>query len=357
MKNFLIIFSVLFSASALAAPPQLEVLGSVAPNLSAPNAGSIYFDIASHEFMISQNGGAYQALSGGSSIPAPITLFTPYTADSIGIPGTFIGNNSSLDQANQLVVFGSTDTSGNTEPTSSVYLVSGDLLGSNLSGTAVGNVVLQGGNVVNDVSGSAVAGGNITMNGGNGLDGNAGILQLNGGNSISGDGGYISLVGGTGLTRGGNVSLTAGSSNGINGGVVALAAGNAAVGPGGDVTISSGSGPSGKGIITFSSGAFTRVTISAKGSLDQNAPQSTLTGSAGSAICSEPNQGATYKKVIVYLSGYTDTGTQVYTFPTPFNAAPFVYGLAAGVSGATASQTTLKFTTATATGFVFLEGY
>lgn len=85
--------------------------------------------------------------------------------------------------------------------------------------------------------------------------------------------------------------------------------------------------------------------------------QTTLTGSAGTAICSQPSQGANYKKVLCYLSGYTDTGTQIYTFPTAFVNTPYVYGHASGVAGATATTTTVTFSVTTETGFVFIEGY
>lgn len=91
-----------------------------------------------------------------------------------------------------------------------------------------------------------------------------------------------------------------------------------------------------------------------------NTPQITLTGSAGSAICSQPFQGAAsnfYQKVVIYLNGYTDTGTQTYTFPTAFSHTPYVYGLTSGVAGATVSTTSITFTVTTLTGFVFLEGY
>lgn len=98
-------------------------------------------------------------------------------------------------------------------------------------------------------------------------------------------------------------------------------------------------------------------TITTTDSLNLANPQTTLTGSAGTAVCSEPFRGSSYKKVIIYLNGYTDTGTQTYTFPTAFSHTPYVYGLTAGVSGATATTTTVKFTVTIQTGFVFLEGY
>lgn len=93
------------------------------------------------------------------------------------------------------------------------------------------------------------------------------------------------------------------------------------------------------------------------GAHNTGVPQTTLTGSAGTAICSQPFQGTSYKKVIVYLNGYTDTSTQTYTFPTAFTQTPYVYGLAGGVSGATTTATTIKFTTTLLSGFVICEGY
>lgn len=91
--------------------------------------------------------------------------------------------------------------------------------------------------------------------------------------------------------------------------------------------------------------------------LSLSSAQTTLTGIAGTAICSQPEQGSSYKKVIIYLNGYTDTGTQTYTYPTAFINTPYMYGLAAGVSGASVSMTSVNFTVTTQTGFVFLEGY
>ena len=93
------------------------------------------------------------------------------------------------------------------------------------------------------------------------------------------------------------------------------------------------------------------------GGILNTAAQTTLTGSAGTAVCSQPEQGSSYKKVVIYLNGYTDAGTQTYTFPVAFTNTPYVYGLTAGVAGATASTSSVTFTVTTQTGFVFLEGY
>jgi hypothetical protein len=92
-------------------------------------------------------------------------------------------------------------------------------------------------------------------------------------------------------------------------------------------------------------------------SINPQATQTTLTGTAGTAVCSQPFAGVSYKKVIVYLNGYTDTGTQTFTYPTAFTQTPYVYGLAGGVSGATATTTSIKFTTTLLSGFVIIEGF
>lgn len=104
-------------------------------------------------------------------------------------------------------------------------------------------------------------------------------------------------------------------------------------------------------------GSASKFNIDRTGAISNAAPQTTLTGSAGTALCNQPFKGSTYKKVVVFLNGYTDTGTQTYTFPTAFTNTPFIYGLTAGVSGATVTATTIKFTVTTLTGFVILEGY
>ena len=99
------------------------------------------------------------------------------------------------------------------------------------------------------------------------------------------------------------------------------------------------------------------ITLQGTGSLKLATTQTTLTGSAGTALCNQPFQGALYKKVAIFLNGFTDTSTQTYTFATAFTNTPYIYGLTAGVTGATVTASTIKFTVTTLTGFVFLEGY
>jgi hypothetical protein len=110
------------------------------------------------------------------------------------------------------------------------------------------------------------------------------------------------------------------------------------------------------GANTVMSCGNTDTSPSFPGGLQNNSAQTTLTGSAGTAVCSQPDLGSSYKKVICYLNGYTDTSTQTYTFPTAFTHPPVAVVTAAGVT-ATITSTTVTFTSVTVTGWVILEGF
>jgi hypothetical protein len=96
-------------------------------------------------------------------------------------------------------------------------------------------------------------------------------------------------------------------------------------------------------------------------SIKNVATVTTLTGTAGTVPCCQPDQGASYKKVHVYLDGYTDNATpanNVYTFPVAFAKAPYLYGDAAAVAVCVVTTTTLTISGAvTITGNVFVEGH
>lgn len=81
------------------------------------------------------------------------------------------------------------------------------------------------------------------------------------------------------------------------------------------------------GVATCTAGGTGTIAIGVSGfwncgtTAQINAAQTTITGTtAGSAVCSQPFQSPTYKKVVCYLNGYNNTSgsAQTYTFPTAF---------------------------------------
>ena len=90
---------------------------------------------------------------------------------------------------------------------------------------------------------------------------------------------------------------------------------------------------------------------------NSTATQTTTNGLTGTAVSSQPFQGTSYKKFIVYLTNFTSAGT-VLTFPTAFVKAPVVYGDAAAIAIAVTTTTTTTLTSVGAVaGFIIIEGY
>jgi hypothetical protein len=88
------------------------------------------------------------------------------------------------------------------------------------------------------------------------------------------------------------------------------------------------------------------------------AAQSTVSASgSGSVIFSQPEQGSSYKKVVIYLNGAT--GTASYSFPTEFSKMPGIVATSviAATIVTTLSTSAVTVTGAASTGFILLEGF
>ena len=107
MNKLFLILGLLFSVNAWAVPPQLEILGqSVAPNLSTPDNGSIYFDPITERFQLSANGQAYEFIATNNTAANPsLSNLAPTSINqdlipqfsgtfNIGTPGNFWQNAS-----------------------------------------------------------------------------------------------------------------------------------------------------------------------------------------------------------------------------------------------------------------------
>lgn len=99
------------------------------------------------------------------------------------------------------------------------------------------------------------------------------------------------------------------------------------------------------------------LTLDVAGAINSTSAQTTVNGLTGTAVWSMPFQGTSYKKFLVYLTGFTSAGT-VITFPTAFSVAPVVYGDAAAVAIAVTTTTTTTLTSVGAVaGFIIIEGW
>ncbi len=170
---------------------------------------------------VDQQGRITLAANGsGGSLPAPITALASYTSDYAGT-GSFIGNDSDLDQTTHAIIIGSTDTAIAANTTSNVFVLAGDNTNAAPSQNP-GRVLVAGGS---SYSGTAQGGG-AGLAGGDASDGNGGVAQVSGGFSYgTGQGGHVDVSGGDGAAGGGYVNLIGGNSSGAAGGNVIFTAG------------------------------------------------------------------------------------------------------------------------------------
>lgn len=106
-----------------------------------------------------------------------------------------------------------------------------------------------------------------------------------------------------------------------------------------------------------------KTNVSITGALSINSTQTVVSGSlSGGASFSQPEQGSSYKKIIIYCSSLS--GTASYTYPTAFLHPPAIvitkdnFPAMAGVTiTPTATAVTITSTTTQLTGFIILEGY
>lgn len=173
---------------------------------------------------LASSGGATPNITlNGTVLQSPLEALSSYNSNYWG-PGGFVGNVSDLDQTNQLVLLGSTDTAIAGNATSSVVIIAGDNTNAAATGNA-GFVYMQGGNIA---TGSGNPGG-ASMYGGNGNSAQGGPIYIQGGNSVTGMGGDVRILAGSpssGTQRGGEINIEGGSANSGLGGNINLTAGS-----------------------------------------------------------------------------------------------------------------------------------
>ncbi len=192
----------------------------------------------SGEFLTTDGTNTSWAAAGGGGLPSPTEALASYTSTSAGAPGTFIGNDSSADLTNKLLVLGSTDNGAAFGASSDVRLQAG----STASG-APGSVSVSGG----DRLGGIGSGGAVTVIGGSSPASFPGDVNIDGGTATgaSNTAGNANVIGGfaTGSGTGGNARVLGG---------------NSSTGTGGNAVIKPGTGsPNGSILIDDLSGSIT----------------------------------------------------------------------------------------------------
>lgn len=105
-------------------------------------------------------------------------------------------------------------------------------------------------------------------------------------------------------------------------------------------------------------GGTEKIAIDHAGVINQTNPLTTVNGSTAGAIQgSQPFQGSTHKKAVIFVTNLN--GTATYTYPTAFTSIPAFFGttgIASLVSSNTTSSITFTGVGAVVSGYVIIEG-